>query len=123
MRLSVLEVRQSEQLMANDNVKEIGDSNFESEVLRSEVPVLVDFWASWCRPCLMIAPHVEALADQYVGQAKVGKLNVDDAQATAQRFGVMSIPTLILFKNGEVVDRIVGAVSKENIENMVQKAL
>lgn len=108
--------------MAN-NVHEFGDANFETEVLQSEVPVLVDFWATWCAPCRMIAPHVEALAGEYEGQAKVGKVNVDEAQAVAQRFGVMSIPTLIVFKGGKAVDQIVGAVPKENIKGMLDKAL
>ena len=108
--------------MAN-NVHEFGDANFETEVLQSEVPVLVDFWATWCAPCRMIAPHVEALAGEYGDKAKVGKVNVDDAQAVAQRFGVMSIPTLIVFKGGKAVDQIVGAVPKENIKGMLDKAL
>jgi thioredoxin 1 len=105
------------------NVHELGDTNFETEVLQSEVPVLVDFWASWCRPCLMIAPYVEALADEFAGRVKVGKVNLDEAQATVRRFGVTSIPTLILFKNGKAVDQIVGAVPKENIQSLIEKAL
>lgn len=109
--------------MANENVFEFGDTNFESDVLNSEVPVLVDFWATWCAPCRMIAPHVEALASEFDGRAKVGKVNVDEAQAVAQRFGVMSIPTLIVFKDGKAVDQIVGAVPKENIKGMIEKAL
>lgn len=105
------------------NVQEFGDTNFETEVLQAEVPVLVDFWATWCAPCRMIAPHVEALADDYSGRIKVGKVNVDQAKAVSQRFGVMSIPTLLVFKGGEVVDKIIGAVPKENIQKMVDGAL
>lgn len=109
--------------MANENLHEFGDLNFETEVLQSDLPVLVDFWASWCAPCLMIAPHIDALATEYVGRVKVGKVNVDEAQATAQRYGVMSIPTLVLFRGGKAVDQIVGAVPKENIKGMLDKVL
>lgn len=105
------------------NVHEFQDTTFEAEVLQSDVPVLVDFWATWCAPCRMIAPHVEALASEYEGKAKVGKVNVDEARQVAQRFGVNSIPTLILFKGGQAVDKIVGAVPRENIQGMIDKAL
>lgn len=87
----------------------ITESNFEDEVLKSDVPVLVDFWAEWCGPCKMIAPMVEAVATEMEGTAKVGKCNLDDGQALAAKYGIRSIPTLLFFKDGEVKDQIVGA--------------
>ena len=92
--------------------------NFEAEVLQSDTPVLVDFWADWCGPCKMIAPAVEALSEDYAGKVKVGKVNVDDAGDLAMKFNVVSIPTLLLFKDGSVVDQQVGAVPKAKIEGM-----
>ena len=94
------------------NTMEIHEANFEAEVLQSAGPVLVDFWAEWCGPCKMIAPTLEEISKDFAGRLKVAKLNVDDAQSTAQRFEVMSIPTLILFKDGEPRLRIVGAKGK-----------
>ena len=87
----------------------ITDANFEQAVIRSSLPVLVDFWAVWCGPCKMIAPHVAALAQEFAGRAVVGKLNVDENPRVAGQFGIMSIPTLLIFKGGKVVDQIVGA--------------
>lgn len=93
----------------------ITDDNFETEVLKSENPVLIDFWAAWCGPCRMIAPIVEELAIEYDGKAKIGKLDVDDNQQTAIKYGVRSIPTLLIFKDGELKDTIIGAVPKAQI--------
>ncbi|HKI51969.1 MAG TPA: thioredoxin TrxA [Geothermobacteraceae bacterium] len=109
--------------MASDKVLELTDDSFDSDVLQSSVPVLVDFWASWCAPCKAIAPVVDGLADEYDGQVKVAKLNVDENPATPGQFGVRGIPTLILFKDGKVVDQVVGAVPKNQLEGLIKKAL
>ncbi len=95
---------------------EINDINFREEVLKSDVPVLVDFWAKWCTPCVMIAPVVEEIAKKYKGRLKVCKLNVDETPKTASEYGIMSIPTLAIFKNGKIVDRIIGVVPKSELE-------
>jgi thioredoxin 1 len=95
---------------------QLTDAIFENEVLKSDVPVLVDFYADWCGPCKMIAPSVEQMSTEFEGKAKIGKLDVDANGETAQKYRVMSIPTLLIFKNGEVVDTIVGAVPKATLE-------
>lgn len=100
-------------------VPEFDDKNFESEVLQASGPVLVDFWAPWCGPCRQIAPIVEQLASENAGAIKVGKLNVDEASNTAQTYGVSSIPTLIFFKDGDVVDRIVGLQPKSRLQERI----
>ena len=104
-------------------VQSVVDSDFENEVLQSELPVLVDFWAAWCQPCRMIAPIVEELAGELEGKMKVCKCNVDEAGAAAARYGVMAIPTLAVFSGGELVERIVGVVSKEELRASVDKLL
>lgn len=100
-------------------VVEVNNDNFESEVLESDLPVLVDFWAEWCGPCKMVAPTVEEIASENEGKLKVGKLNVDEAKEIAGQYEVMSIPTLAIFKDGQMVDKVVGAVSKEAIMDKV----
>lgn len=105
------------------NVAEFTDANFEAEVLQSSVPVLVDFWAPWCGPCKMLAPSIEALASQYEGRVKVGKLNTDDNENTAAKFGIRSIPTLLMFKNGEVVNQLVGALPKDKIAEQLDRVV
>ena len=97
----------------------ITKDNFEKEVLQSDVPVIVDFWATWCGPCKMVAPILADIAKEKAGELKVGKVNVDEQMELAQQFGIMNIPTMILFKNGEKVNQIVGAVPKENILAML----
>src|SRR6185369_1224951 len=109
--------------MASEKVMAFTDTNFEREVLQSETPVLVDFWATWCAPCKAIAPLVDAAADEYAGKIKVGKVNVDENPATPGKYGVRGIPTLILFKDGAVIDQIVGAVPKSQLEALLAKAL
>lgn len=109
--------------MAGENVLNIGDGDFQKEVLESDQPVLVDFWATWCAPCRAIAPAVDELATQYKGRVKVAKINIDDNQDTPQRYGIRSIPTLLVFKGGQVVEQIVGAVPKARLEAAITKAL
>ena len=109
--------------MASEAIIEVSDSNFESEVVKSDVPVLVDFWAPWCGPCRAIAPIVEEISSSYEGKIKVGKMNADENQATTMKFGIRSIPTIIMFKDGEAVDQIIGAVPKGEIERVVEKSL
>lgn len=102
---------------------EITDDNFENEVIKSEKPVLIDFWAVWCGPCKLIAPIVEEIAVEYDGKVKVGKLDVDSNQQTSIKFGVRSIPTLLLFKDGKLKETIIGAVPKKNIVDKLNSIL
>ncbi len=101
----------------------VTDSNFEKEVLQSDKPVLVDFWADWCVPCRMIEPAFKALAEQYSGKIKFGRLNTDENPRVPTQYNIMGIPTIMLFKDGKVVDQIVGAVPKTNIEKMFSRIL
>jgi thioredoxin 1 len=109
--------------MADKSLVHVGDDNFEEEVLQAARPALVDFWAPWCGPCKAIGPTVEALAVQYSDQLMVAKVNIDDHPKTAAKYGVMSIPTLILFKEGKVLDTLIGLVPKERLEAFIRKAL
>ena len=107
----------------SENVRELTDGNWESEVLREEGTVLVDFWAAWCPPCRMIAPSIEALAGEFQGRAKVGKLNVDDNPGVAERYRIVSIPTLLVFRGGQLVDQRVGALPKPEIASLLERQL
>jgi thioredoxin 1 len=102
---------------------ELTDSSFETEVLKSTVPVLIDFWAIWCGPCRMVSPIVEEIAGDYAGKLKVGKVDVDSNPATAMQYGIRSIPTLLLFKDGQVIEQIVGAVPKRVIVDKLSRHL
>ena len=103
----------------SDRIVHVTDDTFEQDVLKSDEPVLVDYWANWCAPCKMIAPVLEEIAEEYAGRVKVAKLDIDENRAVTERFNVRGIPTLILFKNGEVVDQVTGAVSKSNLKEMI----
>jgi thioredoxin 1 len=105
----------------SEHTSTLTDGNFEESVIKSSKPVLVDFWAEWCGPCRMIAPTVEALASDNAGKVVVGKLNVDESPETASKFGVRSIPTLLIFKSGQVVEQIVGLTDKARLQGLLDK--
>jgi len=110
-------------MAGSPNVKTFTQENWESEVLKAKQPVLVDFWAAWCGPCRMIGPIIEELADEYAGKIIIGKLNVDEQSEVASKYNVMSIPTLILFKDGNIVDQAVGFRSKQDLVKMLDAQL
>lgn len=107
--------------MAGENVKIFTAGNWESEVLKSDKMVLVDFWAAWCGPCKMITPIIEELADDYAGKAVIGKLNVDEQGEVGSKYGIMSIPTLLLFKDGEVIEKMTGFRAKQDLAKLIDK--
>ncbi len=109
--------------MASDNVLELTDENFQEQVLDTDMPALVDFWAEWCMPCKMIAPTVEELAEEYAGKVRIGKVDTDQSQQIAMKFGISAIPTLILFKNGEMVNKFVGLQQKADLKAALDEAL
>ena len=110
-------------MAAGSHVVVLTDDNFEQEVMKHNQPVLVDFWASWCAPCRAIAPTIEELANKYEGQVKIAKLNVDEEPNSAGSMGIRALPTMLLFKHGQVVEQIVGAVAKEKIEAIIKSHL
>ncbi len=107
----------------SDQAIPVTDQTFEEEILTSDIPAVVDFWASWCAPCRMISPIIEEIAQEYKGTVKVAKLNVDDNSETPAHYGIRGIPALLLFKQGQLVDRVVGAVSKSHLVALIEKAL
>ena len=107
----------------SENLHEFTDQNFENDVEQSDNPVLIDFWAVWCGPCKAIAPVIEEIADEYQGKVKVGKVDVDQNQNTAMKYGIRSIPTILIMNKGEVVNQIVGAVPKNNITDMLNELI
>ncbi|SRR5690554_7888267 len=109
--------------MASDKVLEFTDANFDNDVLQSTEPVLVDFWATWCAPCKALTPVIEELATEFAGKVKIGKVNVDENPETPGKYGVRGIPTLILFKGGNVVEQLVGAVPKSQLRDLINKGL
>src|SRR6188508_1748017 len=107
-------------LMASENVKEFTDDNFDNEVINSKEPVLVDFWAEWCMPCRMLAPVIDQIAEQFVGKVKVGKIDTDSNRGVSVKYGILAIPTVILFKDGVVAKKFVGLQNKADFETAIQ---
>lgn len=105
------------------NILKITDGDFDGEVIKSKIPVLVDFWAPWCGPCRAVGPILEEIAPAYAGKLKIGKVNVDENQDTPSKFGIMNIPTMIFFKNGQEADRIIGAMGKSDLLKKIDKVL
>jgi thioredoxin 1 len=109
--------------MASANVQNFTDANFESEVVQSSVPVLVDFWAEWCMPCRMLAPTIDAVADQFAGKLKVGKVDTDSNRAVSVKYGITAIPTVFLFKNGQIAKKFVGMTKKDDLANAISEVV
>jgi thioredoxin 1 len=109
--------------MSGESVIHVNEGTFDAEILKSDTPALVDFWAPWCGPCRAIAPLLDEIAEEYKGKVKVAKINVDENRKLAGNHGVMSIPTMILFKNGKVLDKLIGLVPKERLKELMDKAL
>lgn len=109
--------------MANENIFQVSDSSFDGDILKSNVPVLVDFWAPWCGPCRSVAPMLDDLATQYAGKLKVAKVNVDESTEVAMRYQITSIPTFLLFKNGQVADRALGALPRSEFVKLIDRNL
>lgn len=109
--------------MASNKVFNVSDASFDNDVLRSQVPVLVDFTATWCGPCKQIAPYIDQIADEYDGRARVAKLDIDDNPASAARYGIRGVPTLLVFKDGKIVAQQVGAAPKKTIASLIDRAL
>ncbi len=107
----------------SEKITILTDENFEQEVVQSDGPVVIDFWAPWCAPCKAIAPIMDALSEEYAGKVKFAKLNVDDNNASAVKFEIRSIPTIMIFRNGQILDQIVGAVPKESVKKLIDKHL
>jgi len=114
---------ESKEIPSMAEILDVTDNNFDSEVLKSETPVIVDFWAEWCQPCRQIAPIIKTLADDYEGRVKIVKVNVDDSQHVAGNFGIRSIPAVLSFRNGQVVDQVIGVRPKANFVEMAEKIL
>jgi thioredoxin 1 len=119
----IILTKNQEQFAMADNVIKVTDASFEKDVIKSNVPVVVDFWAEWCMPCKMIAPYLDDIANEMGGKIIIAKLNVDDSPMTAQKYGIRSIPTLLIFKNGTVSETIVGAIPKNIIRQKIQSAI
>lgn len=109
--------------MSTDNIVILTNDNFKEEVMHSDLPVLIDFWATWCGPCQMVAPIIDQLATEYNGRIKVGKINVDEQVNLASTYKVMSIPTIILIKNGQIIEKMIGVRSKSDLENLINKSI
>jgi thioredoxin 1 len=121
LRERIIKLGEESIMSENENLYHVTDGDFDQQVLQSDIPALVDFWAAWCGPCRTVGPIVEELAEEYKGKVKVAKLDVDNNKQVASKYGVRGIPTLMLFKDGQIVDQIVGAVPKSRIKELLDK--